>query len=153
METPEPDYSPRVTAEAVRCTTDYLRLLHARRFLDGVAKKCGSTWRYPRSGVLNLGLALGMSRGGLGLEAAFAAIANPTPAMIAALAGHGDSLLVFWPRRNNGTGTLNMTVKVVVDAPAIVRDVAARLDIAAEAERRRPRGRVAFEPAPTSANA
>jgi hypothetical protein len=118
---------------------------------DDYGERRGNAWFYSRDEVLAIALAVAMARSGLGLTAAFKAVANPSPGIIAALAGHGDTPLVFWPRRDKGAqGALSYSVKVVVDAAAIVRATAARLDIALANERHRPRGRLAFEPAPAA---
>jgi hypothetical protein len=113
-------------------------------------ERVGNAWFYSRHEVLAIALAVAMARAGLGLKAAFEAVANPPPAIVAALAGADEATLTLWPRRERSEGSaLPYAVKVVIDAAAIVRAAAARLDNALATERSRTRhGRLAFEPAP-----
>jgi integrase len=77
----------------------------------------------------------------MGRRMAFEVVRNPTPQVQDALAARGEPL-TFWPRRDNpdeGAGDLSSAVKIVIDAAAIVRAAATRLDAALEVQRSRKR--------------
>jgi hypothetical protein len=116
---------------------------------DAFGERVGNSIYHCRTETLSTALAEALAAAGMGLRAAYAMVIDPKPQIVAALAGQGEPL-TFWPRRDNpdeDTGGLSSAVKIVIDAAAIVRAAAVRLDAALEAERsRHPRRRVAFEP-------
>jgi hypothetical protein len=151
----------RVMADVAGASVDDLRTWRTLGYLDGLGERIGAGTFFSRSEVLRVALGAALAEAGLGLRTGFALVAEPTPAVLAALSGQGDPL-TFWPR---GRGTqddetrsadagraLACAVKVIVDAVSIVRDASLRLDAALEAERfRNRRRRLSFEPAPARA--
>ncbi len=115
--------------------------------LRDFGERIGRCRCFSRIETLKIALAFSMGRSGLGLTAACAAMANPTPELVAAIDTQ-DGILTFWPRRGGGeNGGLGCLVKIVVDAGAVVQNAAKRLDAALKAERRHQRGGPAFVPA------
>lgn len=143
------DIPSRIVADVVVASGEDLRNWRTLGYLDGIGERVGLPIRFSYREVLMVGLGATLARGGLGLADAFKMIANPRPEIVAALAGHGGTL-ILQPRRPQGV--LACSVTLTFDLAGIISDVTKRLDIALEAERCRSRGRFAFEPVPAAAS-
>lgn len=138
------DIPTRIVAHVASSSVDDLRHYLCGP-LKGIGELVGTTRCFSRRETLGIAWAFAAGRSGLGLAAAFAALATPTPQLVDAIDTQ-DGVLTFWPRRGGGENG-GYLVKVVVDAGAIVQNAAKRLDEALEAERRHQHGGPAFVPA------
>jgi hypothetical protein len=127
-------YPPRVVVMVAGASADALRQWRARGYLARFGERAGAATCYSRAEVLQIALVKALAGAGFGLCAAFEIVADPPPEIVAALAGQGEAL-TFW----RPCGNADEPAKLVVDAAAIVRAAAARLDAALDEERSRRR--------------
>jgi hypothetical protein len=148
------DVPARVVAEAAETTPDYLRVYRYDGLLEGVGELVGAGYQYSQSECLGIALAVQLAKTALGVKGAFNVVfADPTPDIVAAIAGRGGTV-TFWPQRGPTPDRLAVAVKIVVDLGAFVRDAADRLEVALEKERSKTRlgRRLSFGLSPAVSN-